>query len=55
MATTDDAMEDFTTATSDGAIGSNSSCVVVVVSCCATDWSGNFLFIATIFKIDKDC
>ena len=37
MVTTDGAIEDFTMATSDGAIGLNSSCVVVVVSCCATD------------------
>ena len=43
-AKTDGAIEDFTTATSDGAIrGSHSLCVVVVVSC-ATDWSGDFRF-----------
>ena len=31
MATTNGAIEDFTTATSDGAIALNSSCVMVVV------------------------
>ena len=37
MATTDGALGDFTTATSDGAIiGLNSLCVVVAVSCCIT-------------------
>ena len=36
MATTDGAIEDFTMAACDGAIGLNSSCVVVVVSCFAT-------------------
>ena len=36
--TTDGAIGDFITRTSDGAIrGLNSLCVVVVVSCCATD------------------
>ena len=36
--TTDDAIRDFITRTGDGAIrGLNSSCVVVVVSCCAID------------------
>ena len=36
--TSDGAIGDFITRTSDGAIrGLNSSCVVVVVSCCATD------------------
>ena len=37
MATTDGAIRDFTTATSDGAItGLNSLCVVIAVSCCVT-------------------
>ena len=36
--TTDGAIGDFITRTSDGAIrGLNSACVVVVVSCCAID------------------
>ena len=39
---TDGAVRDFTMAISDGAI---SSCEVVVVSCCATDLSGDFVSI----------